>query len=107
MHPWNDDWLVGTQAARCSPMARSAVRPAPGPRRFMSCSSISTNEGSIARRDRWASTSMVAKCSTTGRRRAIFDYIEGWYNPHRRHSALGYHSPATYEKINNQTADAA
>ena len=23
-------------------------------------------------------------------RRALFDYIEGWYNPHRRHSALGY-----------------
>lgn len=30
-------------------------------------------------------------------RRAIFDYIEGWYNPRRRHSALGYHSPAEYE----------
>jgi putative transposase len=26
-------------------------------------------------------------------RRAIFDYIEGWYNPHRRHSALGYKAP--------------
>ncbi len=23
--------------------------------------------------------------------------LEGWYNPHRRHSALGYHSPETYE----------
>ena len=23
-------------------------------------------------------------------RMAIFEYIEGWYNPHRRHSALGY-----------------
>jgi transposase InsO family protein len=21
---------------------------------------------------------------------AIFDFIEGWYNPHRRHSALGH-----------------
>jgi putative transposase len=31
-------------------------------------------------------------------RRAIFEYIEGWYNPHRRHSALGYHSPLTYER---------
>lgn len=31
-------------------------------------------------------------------RRAIFDYIEGWYNPHRRHSALGYLSPAEYER---------
>ena len=26
-------------------------------------------------------------------RSAVFDYIEGFYNPHRRHSAIGYHSP--------------
>lgn len=30
-------------------------------------------------------------------REAIFDYIEGWYNIRRRHSALGYLSPAAYE----------
>ncbi|GAA0631911.1 hypothetical protein GCM10009547_39690 [Sporichthya brevicatena] len=30
-------------------------------------------------------------------RAAIFDYIEGWYNSKRRHSALGYLSPAAYE----------
>lgn len=30
-------------------------------------------------------------------KRSLFEYIEGWYNPHRRHSALGYHSPVTYE----------
>lgn len=32
-------------------------------------------------------------------RRALFDYIEGWYNPHRRHSALGYESPLRYERL--------
>jgi putative transposase len=26
---------------------------------------------------------------------AVFTFIEGWYNPHRRHSALGYLSPVT------------
>ena len=31
-------------------------------------------------------------------RAAIFDYIEGWYNPHRRHSALAYLSPNNYER---------
>ena len=29
---------------------------------------------------------------------AIFDFIEAWYNPHRRHSALGYLSPANFEQ---------
>src|SRR5271169_3029814 len=32
-------------------------------------------------------------------RRALFDFIEGWYNPHRRHSALDYESPLCYERI--------
>ena len=29
---------------------------------------------------------------------ACFGYIEGWYNPHRRHSGLGYLSPAAFEQ---------
>lgn len=28
----------------------------------------------------------------------VFDYIERFYNPHRRHSTLGYLSPADFEK---------
>ncbi len=31
----------------------------------------------------------------------VFDYLEGFYNPHRRHSAIDYHSPMTYEKIHD------
>jgi putative transposase len=31
-------------------------------------------------------------------RGAIFDFIEGWYNPRRRHSALAYRSPCEYER---------
>ena len=30
-------------------------------------------------------------------RQAVFEFIEGWYNPHRRHSALAYQSPIQYE----------
>jgi transposase len=29
---------------------------------------------------------------------AVFEYLEGWYNPHRRHSALDYRSPVNYER---------
>jgi len=29
---------------------------------------------------------------------AVFDFIEGWYNPHRRHSALAYFPPINYER---------
>lgn len=31
-------------------------------------------------------------------RTEIFQFVEGWYNPHRRHSALGYISPAEFER---------
>ena len=31
-------------------------------------------------------------------RMAVFVFIEGWYNPSRRHSALGYKSPAEFER---------
>ena len=37
-------------------------------------------------------------------RMAIFEYIEGWYNPHRRHSGLGYLSPLNFERSNQQAA---
>ena len=30
-------------------------------------------------------------------RMACFSYIEGWYNPARLHSGLGYRSPVIYE----------
>ncbi len=35
-------------------------------------------------------------------RQAVFQFIEGWYNPHRRHSSLQYHSPIDYEKKHQQ-----
>ena len=37
--------------------------------------------------------------SRAAARRAIFDYIEVWYNRQRRHSALGYLSPCAFERL--------
>ncbi len=38
---------------------------------------------------------------------AIFEWIEAWYNPRRRHSALGYLSPIHYETLHTPAAPAA
>lgn len=40
----------------------------------------------------------------TEARLAIFRFIEGWYNPHRRHSSLGNISPVGYEKLASTAA---
>ena len=37
-------------------------------------------------------------------RMAVFEFIEGFYNPHRRHSALDYDSPMGYERRHDQIA---
>jgi putative transposase len=37
-------------------------------------------------------------------RLAVFDFIEGWYNPRRRHSALDYLSPMIFERT-HRTGD--
>ena len=34
---------------------------------------------------------------------AVFEWIEGWYNPHRRHSSLGYRSPVNYERAHERS----
>ncbi len=37
-------------------------------------------------------------------RMAVFEFIEGWYNPHRRHSALDLESPLNYERRHQPAA---
>ena len=38
----------------------------------------------------------------TEARLAVFTWIEGWYNPRRLHSALGYMSPINFERKHNE-----
>jgi putative transposase len=55
----------------------------------MAESFFSTLEAELLNRRRFASQADA--------RMACFSYIEGWYNPARLHSGLGYKSPVTYE----------
>jgi putative transposase len=40
----------------------------------------------------------VGLLSVEETRRTVFEFIEGWYNLHRRHSSLGMLSPAEFER---------
>jgi transposase InsO family protein len=51
--------------------------------------------------DRQSWTSRVQLAS------AMFEWIEGWYNPERRHSSLGMVSPANFEQLDNNVMVAA
>ena len=55
----------------------------------MAESFFSTLEAELLSRRRFASQAEA--------RMACFSYIEGWYDPVRLHSGLGYRSPMTYE----------
>jgi len=47
----------------------------------------------------WASTEQLSA--------AVFEWIEGWYNPRRRHTSLGNLAPAAFEALHKTAADAA
>jgi putative transposase len=51
---------------------------------------FATLECELVRRSQWRTREEA--------RLAVFEFIEAFYNPHRRHSALGYLSPADFER---------
>jgi len=57
---------------------------------------FATLEVELVARSRWRTRAEA--------RRDVFAFIETWYNRVRRHSTLGYRSPATYEKEVLRTA---
>ncbi|MBW0101427.1 IS3 family transposase [Pseudonocardia sp. KRD291] len=38
---------------------------------------------------------------------AIFEWIETWYNPRRRHTSIAHRSPAEFEHLHRTAATAA
>ncbi len=62
-------------------------------------SSWSTMQRELLDRQKWNSQADLGS--------AIFEWIEVFYNPHRRHSALGYLSPAQFEHLHTAGLTAA
>jgi putative transposase len=59
----------------------------------------STLQRELLDRQRWTTRDQLAT--------AIFEWIEAFYNPVRRHSGLGYLSPAAYAALHTATVTAA
>jgi putative transposase len=60
---------------------------------------FSTLQRELLDRRTWATRKELAS--------AIFEWIEAWYNPRRRHTSLGNLSPVRYERLYAAPADAA
>jgi putative transposase len=60
---------------------------------------FATLKGELVDRQAWPTRAAA--------RSAIFDYVEGFYNRRRRHSTLGYVSPAAYEAAHRAAPAAA
>ena len=60
---------------------------------------FSTLQRELLDRRRWQTRRELA--------RAIFEWIEAWYNPRRRHTSIGNLSPVDYERLYTTAADAA
>ena len=59
----------------------------------------STMQRELLDRQRWDSRGELGS--------AIFEWIEAFYNPRRRHSALGYLSPVEFEGLHTAAHTAA
>ena len=60
---------------------------------------FSTLQRELLDRRQWQTRSELAL--------AIFEWIEAWYNPHRRHTSIGDLSPVDYERLYTTQVHAA
>jgi len=59
----------------------------------------STMQRELLDRTRWATRTDLGS--------AIFEWIKGYYNPRRRHSAIGYLAPIDFEALHTAAVTAA
>ncbi len=90
-------WIFGYRL-RAAGLLDSMGRVASSVDNTMMESFWSTLQRELLDRQRWTSRAQLAS--------AVFEWIEGFYNPRRRHSSLGYLSPAQFEALHT-TATAA
>jgi len=91
-------WAFG-QRLRAAGLLGSMGRVASALDNAMMESFFGTLQLELLDRRTWATRAELA--------RAIFEWIEGWYNPRRRHTSIGDLSPLEYERRRQATAPAA
>jgi len=91
-------WAFG-QRLRAAGLLSSMRRVASAPDNAMRESFFGTLQLELLDRKTWAMRAELGQ--------AIFEWIEGWYNLSRRHSAVGQLSPVGYERGPAPTTDAA
>ena len=91
-------WVFG-QRLRTAGLLGSMGRVASSVDNTMMESFWSTMQRELLDTRTWESRDQLAS--------AIFEWIEAWYNPHRRHSGIEYSSPADYEHAYHQQAATA
>jgi transposase InsO family protein len=91
-------WIFGHRL-RAAGLLGSMGRVASSVDNTMMESFWSTLQREVLDRQQWVTRADLAT--------AIFEWIEAWYNPHRRHSALGYLSPVEFEALHTSGVLAA
>jgi putative transposase len=91
-------WIFGHRL-RTAGLLGSMGRVASSVDNTMMESFWSSMQRELLDRQRWANRAELAS--------AIFEWIEGFYNPRRRHSGIGYLSPAQFEALHIAAVTAA
>ena len=91
-------WIFGHRLREAG-LLGSMVRVASSVDNALIESFWSSMQAELLDRQSWTSRVQLAS--------AMFEWIEGWYNPERGHSSLGMVSPAHFEQLDNNSVVAA